>query len=78
MDLDLSPEQRQVREAFARFADERVAPQAAALDQAHAFPRELFGELGRLGFFGIRYPEDVGGSDGLVVPGEYLETVITK
>jgi len=62
MDFDLSPEQRQVREAFARFADERIAPQAAALDEAHAFPRELFGELGRLGFFGIRYPEDAGGS----------------
>jgi butyryl-CoA dehydrogenase len=62
MDFDLSPEQRQVRDAFARFADERVAPQAAALDAAHAFPRELFAELGRLGFFGIRYPEDVGGS----------------
>jgi butyryl-CoA dehydrogenase len=62
MDFELSPEQRQVRDAFARFADERIAPQAAALDEAHAFPRELFAELGRLGFFGIRYPEDVGGS----------------
>lgn len=50
MDFEPSPEQRQVRAAFARFADERVAPQAAALDAAHAFPRELFAELGRLGF----------------------------
>jgi butyryl-CoA dehydrogenase len=62
MDFDLSPEQRQVRDAFARLCDERIAPHAAALDEAHAFPRELFAELGRLGFFGIRYPEDVGGS----------------
>ena len=62
MDFEPSPEQRQVRDAFARFCDERIAPQAAALDEAHAFPRELFAELGRLGFFGIRYPEDVGGS----------------
>jgi butyryl-CoA dehydrogenase len=62
MDFEPTPEQRQVRDAFARFADERIAPQAAALDEAHAFPRELFAELGRLGFFGIRYPEDVGGS----------------
>jgi butyryl-CoA dehydrogenase len=62
MDFELSPEQRQVRDVFARFADERIAPQAAALDEAHAFPSELFAELGRLGFFGIRYPEDVGGS----------------
>ncbi|HET9041764.1 MAG TPA: acyl-CoA dehydrogenase family protein, partial [Burkholderiales bacterium] len=62
MDFEPSPEQRQVRDAFERFCDERIAPQAASLDEAHAFPRELFTELGRLGFFGIRYPEDVGGS----------------
>lgn len=62
MDFDLSPEQAQVRAAFARFADERIAPQAAALDAAHAFPRELFVELGRLGLFGMRYPEADGGS----------------
>ena len=62
MDFELSDEQKQVRDAFARFCDERIVPQAAALDEAHAFPRELFAELGRLGFFGIRYSEDVGGS----------------
>ena len=62
MDFELTAEQKQVREAFARFADERIAPQAAALDAAHEFPRQLFGELGRLGLFAMRYPEDVGGS----------------
>ena len=62
MDYDLSPEQQQVRDSFARFSDERIAPQAAALDEAHAFPRALFGELAGLGLFGMRYPEDVGGS----------------
>jgi len=62
MDFELSPEQHQVRETFARFCDERIAPQAAALDEAHAFPRELFGELAAMGLFGMRYPEDVGGS----------------
>jgi butyryl-CoA dehydrogenase len=62
VDYELSPEQKQVRESFARFSDERIAPQAAALDEAHAFPRELFGQLGAMGLFGMRYPEDVGGS----------------
>lgn len=67
MDFDLTPEQKQVREAFARFSDERIAPQAAALDAAHAFPRELFAELGRLGLFGMRYPQALGGAGmGLV------------
>ncbi len=62
MDYELSPDQCQVRDAFARFSDQRIAPQAAALDRAHAFPRELFGELAQMGLFGMRYPEDVGGS----------------
>lgn len=62
MDFEPSAEQRQVRETFARFCDQRIAPQAAALDEAHAFPRELFGELAALGLFGMRYPEDIGGS----------------
>ena len=62
MDFDLSEEQQAVRDTFARFCDERIAPQAEALDEAHAFPRELFNELGALGFFGMRYPEASGGS----------------
>ena len=62
MDFDLTPEQRQVRDTFARFCDQRIAPQAAALDEAHAFPRELFVQLAGMGLFGMRYPENVGGS----------------
>ena len=62
MDFELSAEQRSVRDNFARFCDERIAPQAAALDEARAFPRALFQELADLGFFGMRYPEEVGGS----------------
>ena len=62
MNFDLSEEQRAIRDAFARFVDKRVVPQAAAIDEAHAFPRALFGELAGLGLFGLRYPEDVGGS----------------
>ena len=67
MDFELSAEQQAIRAAFARFTDERIAPRAAALDEAHAFPRELFGELAGLGLYALRYPEDVGGSGaGLV------------
>jgi len=62
MDFELGEEQRAIRDSFARFADERIAPRAAALDAAHAFPRELFGELAGMGLFAMRYPEDVGGS----------------
>ena len=62
MDFELKPDQRQVRDTFARFCDERIAPQAAQLDEAHVFPRELFLELANLGLFGMRYPQEMGGS----------------
>jgi benzylmalonyl-CoA dehydrogenase len=62
MNFDLTEEQRAIRDAFARFVDKRVVPQAAAIDEAHAFPHALFGELAGLGLFGMRYPEDAGGS----------------
>ena len=62
MDFELNSDQRQVQATFARFCDERIAPQAAQIDEAHAFPRELFLQLGELGLFGMRYPPDVGGS----------------
>ena len=61
MNFDLSDEQVQIRDTFARFCDERIAPRAAEIDEAHAFPRELFGEVAALGFFGLRYPPESGG-----------------
>ncbi|MGQ0683146.1 benzylmalonyl-CoA dehydrogenase [Bradyrhizobium sp.] len=63
MNFELLNEQAQIQETFARFCDEQIVPNAAAIDEAHAFPRELFGRLGALGFFGMRYPAAVGGSD---------------
>lgn len=62
MNFDLTEQQQAVRATFARFCDQRIAPQAAALDEARAYPRELMAELAGLGMFGMRYPEDAGGS----------------
>jgi butyryl-CoA dehydrogenase len=62
MNFDLTTEQQAIRDTFARFSDERIAPAAAALDEAHAYPAALVRELAALGFVGMRYPEDVGGS----------------
>lgn len=61
MDFALSDDQCQVQETFARFADKEIAPKAAALDEAHAYPWEIFRELAGLGLFGMRYPEADGG-----------------
>ena len=61
MDTDFSADHRSIQETFARFVDREVVPQAAALDEAHAYPRALMGRLAELGFFGMRYPESAGG-----------------
>jgi len=58
----LKEEVLEIRGHMARWVDERLAPQARELDEKQAFPFELFREIGRLGYFGIMYPEEAGGS----------------
>jgi butyryl-CoA dehydrogenase len=52
----------QVRDVFHDFAANSVRPEAAAIDSADEFPRHLWEQAGALGCFGLRYPEEVGGS----------------
>ncbi len=52
-----------VRAQARRFARERIAPRAAAIDRDNAFPRELWPALGAEGLFGLTVPERWGGSD---------------
>jgi butyryl-CoA dehydrogenase len=67
MDYSLNEEQTVVRDTFARFVDDKIAPEGEAIDEAHEYPRDAINQLAELGFIGMRYPEDVGGSDaGLV------------
>jgi alkylation response protein AidB-like acyl-CoA dehydrogenase len=44
------------------FVEREVLPRAEELDQHGVFPWELFKRLGALGYFGLRYPVDIGGS----------------
>ena len=62
MDFELNELQKTIQETFARFADERIIPAAESIDETKEFPMELFHEVGKLGFFGMRYPESAGGS----------------
>ncbi|MGZ3272106.1 MAG: acyl-CoA dehydrogenase family protein, partial [Croceibacterium sp.] len=60
-DFGLSDEAEMIRESVARFADERIAPLAEAVDREDRFPRELWTEMGELGLHGITVPEADGG-----------------
>ena len=57
MSHTLTDEQREIRELARRFADEVVAPHAAAWDRDHTFPRDVFAQLGELGLMGVCVPE---------------------
>ncbi len=59
---ELYDEQREIRELAKRFADEEVAPHAAAWDREHRFPKEVFSALGELGLMGACVPAEHGGA----------------
>jgi len=59
---ELTDEQREIRELARRFAEERIAPHAAAWDREHSFPRDVFAALGELGLMGVCVPEAHGGA----------------
>ncbi|MCC7101242.1 MAG: acyl-CoA dehydrogenase family protein, partial [Rubrivivax sp.] len=55
-------EHEMLRASVRRFVRERVEPVAAQWEEAGFVPRELLREMGELGFLGIRYPVEYGGS----------------
>jgi len=62
MNFELTEIQKQIQQTFRDFVNRKVVPQAKAIDQNREFPMQLFREVGKLGFFGMRYPESAGGS----------------
>jgi butyryl-CoA dehydrogenase len=62
MNLEHTDAQQAFQEQIARFAAERVAPQAAAIDEEGTFPRSLVQEAARLGLMGVTIPQEWGGA----------------
>jgi short-chain 2-methylacyl-CoA dehydrogenase len=61
MNLDLTDEQRLVRDTVRDFARSEVAPIAEELDRQKRFPYEIVAKMGELGLMGIPFPEEYGG-----------------
>ena len=61
MDLDLSDEQRLIRETARDFVDNEVIPRARENDRAARFDRELAQRLGDMGYLGAPDAEEYGG-----------------
>jgi alkylation response protein AidB-like acyl-CoA dehydrogenase len=58
-----SEEQELFRATVRQFAEREIAPRAEDFDQHGVFPHDVFKRLGELGYFALRYPEEVGGQD---------------
>jgi butyryl-CoA dehydrogenase len=61
MDFALSEELEMIRTMVRDFAENEIAPTAAARDEEERFDRALFDKMGELGLTGIPWPEGYGG-----------------
>lgn len=64
MDFNLTKEQTMIRKMVRDFAEEVIKPRAINIDKEAKFPKDIFDEMGKLGFMGIPFPEKYGGSGG--------------
>ena len=62
MDFNLSEREKMIQSTAREFAVREVLPRAAEIDRTAEFPRELAREMGRMGYFGLAYPPEYGGS----------------
>ena len=62
MEFDLGEDVTALREQVHRWAQERVAPLAAEIDQSNQFPAHPWREMGDLGLLGLTVDEEFGGA----------------
>ena len=59
-----SPEHDELRASIRQFVESELAPRAAEWEEARDYPDWVFSRMGELGFLGLTYPEEYGGSGG--------------
>ena len=64
MDHHLSPELEELRRTVEEFAHDVVAPKIGDFYERHEFPYGIVREMGRMGLFGLPFPEEYGGMGG--------------
>jgi short-chain 2-methylacyl-CoA dehydrogenase len=62
MNFDLSDDQKAIQRLARDFAQNEVRPRAEEMDREEAFPYELVADMAELGFMGLPFPEEYGGS----------------
>src|SRR3954469_8208858 len=64
VDFRLSEEQEALRDTVREFAREQVAPAIANHYEHKTFPYDLVRQMGKMGLFGLPFPEEHGGMGG--------------
>lgn len=60
--VELSEEQKMIRDAARNFAQKEIVPIAAEYDESGEFPLDTIKKMGAMGFMGIEVPEEYGGA----------------
>src|ERR1700760_2728952 len=64
VDHRLDPEHEELRKTGEQFARETVAPCSGDFYERDAFPYDIVAAMGRMGLFGLPFPEEYGGMGG--------------
>ncbi|MFC1419208.1 acyl-CoA dehydrogenase family protein [Streptacidiphilus cavernicola] len=64
LDHRLAPEHEELRRTVAEFARDVIAPKIGEFYEHEEFPYEIVREMGRMGLFGLPFPEEYGGMGG--------------
>ncbi|AXG77988.1 acyl-CoA dehydrogenase family protein [Streptomyces paludis] len=64
LDHRLSAEHEELRRTVEAFAHDVIAPKIGDFYERHEFPYEIVREMGRMGLFGLPFPEEYGGMGG--------------
>src|ERR1700683_3027799 len=62
MEFEYTPEQIALRKAVREFAEAEIAPHVMEWDEAQTFPLDTIRQLGKLGYMGAIFPEELGGA----------------
>src|ERR671938_1006352 len=62
--MQLSEEHEALRQTVREFARDVVAPVIGEYYEKHAFPYEIVRQMGKMGLFGLPFPEEYGGMGG--------------
>ena len=63
MQFDLTEDQKLIRDTAREFSEKHVRNGVLERDEKCTFPHDLVDQLAELGFMGMVYPEEYGGSE---------------